>query len=131
MTYGYGVINVNSKNLNLFEFSNKISKEEFNKFKSDFDNLLNKQDKFLVVFNLLKINSFDINFFLKKMDYIYKNKDLVKMYMSGSTIVINNKYLGILKFGLAMKKPLCPNCVTEDLRDGMNFLVKLDDIEEK
>tara|TARA_E500000178_G_C16393869_1_gene475599 strand:+ start:40 stop:432 length:393 start_codon:yes stop_codon:yes gene_type:complete len=130
MTYGYGVINVNSKNLNLFEFSNKISKEEFNKFKSDFDNLLNKQDKFLVVFNLLKIKSFDINFFLKKMDYIYKNKDLVKMYMSGSTIVISNKYLGILKFGLAMKKPLCPNCVTEDLRDGMNFLVKLNDIEE-
>ena len=130
MTYGYGVINVNSKNLNLFEFSNKISKEEFNKFKSDFDNLLNKQDKFLVVFNLLKIKIFDINFFLKKMDYIYKNKDLVKMYMSGSTIVISNKYLGILKFGLAMKKPLCPNCVTEDLRDGMNFLVKLNDIEE-
>ena len=98
MTYGYGVINVNSKNLNLFEFSNKISKEEFNKFKSDFDNLLKKQDKFLVVFNLLKINSFDINFFLKKMDYIYKNKDLVKMYMSGSTIVISNKYLGIFLY---------------------------------
>lgn len=120
--YTYQNSDINKMNLILFEFADKVSKEEFENFKSDFDNLLKINKPFFAIFNLLGIKDFDINFFYKKMDYIYKNKDKVKQLLIASSIVINESYGKLIRFGLKLKKPITPNIVSNDLNEGEEFL---------
>ena len=120
--YTYQNSDINKMNLVLFEFADKVSKEEFENFKSDFDNLLKINKPFFAIFNLLGIKDFDIKFFYKKMDYIYKNKDKVKQLLIASSIVIKESYGKLIKFGLKLKKPISPNIVCDDLNKGEEFL---------
>ena len=98
-------------NLHVFEFNDKVQKNEFERFKEDFDKLLTLNSEFYAVFNLLDIKDFDIKFFYKKMDYIYSNKEVVKKLLQASSIVIKNSYGNLIKLGLKIKKPLSPNLV--------------------
>lgn len=120
--YSYTYTN-DSINLYVFEFKKIISKDEFDKFKLDFDNLLEKRKPFYVIFNLLGIENFDIKFFYKKMDYIYSKKDIVKKYLKASSIVIRNLYGNLIKLGLKIKKPLAENTVVDNIESGVQFLL--------
>lgn len=120
--YSFNHSNSNNMKMCVFEFSEKISKEEFEEFKKDFDTLLKNQTPFYVIFNLLNIKNFDIKFFYKKMDYIYKNKNSVRKYLNASSIIINDSYGKLIKFGLKIKKPISPNKVCKDLESGISFL---------
>lgn len=110
-------------NLHVFKFKENIPKDEFEKFKIDFKNLLDKRETFYVVFDLLNISNFDIKFFYKKMDYIYSNKEIVKKYLKASSIVIKKFYGDLIKVGLKIKKPLSLNTVVEDMNSGVQFLI--------
>ena len=113
---------INKVNLFVFEFAEKVSKDEFEKFNFDFDNLLKNNNSFYAIFNLLGIKDFDLNFFYKKMDYIYKNKIRVKQLLTASSIVIKEAYGKVIKFGLKIKKPISPNIVCSDLEEGKEFI---------
>jgi hypothetical protein len=110
-------------NLHVFEFKDKVQKNEFEKFKEDFDKLLTLNSEFYAVFNLLDIKDFDIKFFYKKMDYIYSNKEIVKKLLQASSIVIKNSYGSLIKLGLKIRKPLSPNLVCDNMGLGVQFLI--------
>ena len=110
-------------NLHVFEFKDKVQKNEFERFKEDFDKLLTLNSEFYAVFNLLDIKDFDIKFFYKKMDYIYSNKEVVKKLLQASSIVIKNSYGNLIKLGLKIKKPLSPNLVCDNMGLGVQFLI--------
>ena len=59
--YKYYSMNNNIK-ICLFEFSGKTSNDDFNLFKIDFDKLLNRKKSFVAIFNLIGVESFNINF---------------------------------------------------------------------
>ena len=112
-------------NLSLFEFSKKTSNDDFNLFKNDFDKLLKKKDVFVAVFNLLNIESFNINFFYQKMNYIYSNKEEVKKYLKASSIIISKNYIKLIELGFVFKKPITPNYLTSNLESGIQYLLEI------
>ena len=114
-------------NVNLFEFSDKISKDNLKLFQNDFDSIFSKKKPFFVIFNLLNISSFDMTFFITMLTYIHNNKSLVKQYMKASSIIVNDKYSSILNIGLKIKKPLTPNFVTSDLNQGIQFFININE----
>ncbi len=120
--YSYTYTN-DSINLHMFEFKKIISKDEFDKFKLDFDNLLEKKEAFYVVFNLLGIEHFDIKFFYKKMDYIYSKKEIAKQFLKASSIVIKNLYGKLIKLGFKIRKPLSETCIVDNIESGIQFLL--------
>lgn len=112
-------------NINLFEFSEDIKKENLVSFQNDFDSIFNKKKPFFVIFNLLNISSFDMKFFITMLTYIHKNKTLVQQYLKASSIIVNDKYRSILNIGLKMKKPITPNFITSDLNQGIQFFINI------
>ena len=113
-------------NINMFKFSDTINNNEFELYKNNFDQLLNQAKDFYAVFDLLEIKSFNINFFLKQMTYMYSKNNIVKQYLKGSVIVVNKKYESLIKMSLSLKKPITPNYVTSNLEEGVRFLILLD-----
>lgn len=113
-------------NINMFKFSDTINNNEFELYKNNFDQLLNQAKDFYAVFDLLEIKSFNINFFLKQMTYMYSKNNIVKQYLKGSVIVVNKKYESLIKMSLSLKKPITPNYVTSNLEEGIRFLILLD-----
>ena len=93
-------------NINIFKFSGDIKDKEFKLYKKDFDNLLNQKNSFYVIFNLLEINKFNINFFIKQMNYMYTKEKVVKKYLKASVILTNGYYKTLIKISLSMKKPI-------------------------
>ena len=116
-------------NINMFKFSDTINNNEFELYKNNFDQLLNQAKDFYAVFDLLEIKSFNINFFLKQMTYMYSKNNIVKQYLKGSVIVVNKKYESLIKMSLSLKKPITPNYVTSNLEEGVRFLILLNYIK--
>ena len=110
-------------NLNLFEFYEDPSEEDFNKFSIDFKILLDGERPFLVIFDLKNIKSFNADFFYKFMTTIYENKKKVEENLHGSSVVINKSFKKILKFCLSIKKPVSPNYVCSSLENSVEFLL--------
>ncbi len=115
----------NPLNINIFKFSEQITIDEFNSYKDNLNFLLNQQNPFYAVFDLLEIKSFNIGFFLKQISYMYSKQDLVKKYLKGSVILVDDSYKTLINVTLAIKKPINPNIVTSNLEDGIQFLILL------
>ena len=110
-------------NLNLFEFYEDPSEDDFDKFSIDFKSLLDEEKAFLVIFDLKNIKSFNADFFYKFMTTIYENKKKVEKNLHGSSVVINKSFKKILKFCLSIKKPVSPNYVCSSLENSVEFLL--------
>ena len=116
-------------NINLFQFSNTITKDDLINFQKDFDLIFSEKKTFFVIFNLLNISSFDMNFFITMLSYIHKNKVLVKEFMKASSIIVTSKFRPILNMALSIKKPFTPNFVTSDLNVAIEFLLKVNHVK--
>lgn len=110
-------------NLNLFEFYEDPSEDDFNKFSIDFKILLDGERPFLVIFDLKNIKSFNADFFYKFMTTIYENKKKVEKNLHGSSVVIDKAFRKILKLCLSIKKPVSPNYVCSSLENSVEFLL--------
>ncbi len=110
-------------NLNLFEFFEDPTEEDFEKFSNDFKMLLNAERPFLVIFDLKNIKSFNADFFYKFMTTIYENKKKVEKNLHGSSVVIDKAFRKILKLCLSIKKPVSPNYVCSSLENSVEFLL--------
>lgn len=112
-------------NINMFKFSDPIDDNEFELYKNDLNTLLDKKIQFYAIFDLLEIKSFNINFFIKQMTYMYSRSHIVEEYLKGSVIVVDKKYGSIINMALSLKKPIAPHFITSNLEDGIKFLVTI------
>lgn len=121
--YNYSTLKNKLFDIHIFDFSKNTSDNDFSLFKKDFNTLLANKEKFMAVFNIINIESFNINFFYQKMNYIYSNKILVKNYLVASSIVVSEKYLKLIELGFVFKKPITPNFLTSQYSLGLQYLI--------
>ena len=112
-------------NIKMFKFSHDITLDDFNLYKDNLDYLLNQQQPFYAIFDLLEIKSFNMDFFLKQTTYMYSKKKIVGKYLKGSVILVDDIYKMLINITLSIKKPISPNIITSNLEDGIQFLVLL------
>ena len=123
--YKYSTLENKLFDIHIFNFSNNTSDNDFILFKKDFNILLGNKKKFMAVFEISNIDSFNINFFYRKMNYIYSNKNLVKNYLVASAIVVSEKYLKLIELGFIFKKPITPNILTSKYSLGIQYLIDI------
>jgi len=111
--------------IQLFIFSEKVTKDELNQFRNDLETLLNSHIDFYLVFDLTKLNNFDINLFTAMNKYIYQNEELVKLYMKASSIVIRKTMKPIINLAMNFNKPLVPNLVVSKIEKSIEFLINV------
>ena len=118
----YNSIN-NLINIKIFKFSKKIDNNTFIDYENKFNKLLSEGKTFYVIFDLLNIDNFSITFFTQQMYYMYSKSNIIKKYLKASVIVINQSYIPVINFAMAIKKEIVPNLVTSNLEEGVNFLL--------
>lgn len=111
--------------IQLFIFSEKVTKDELNLFRNDLETLLNSHIDFYLIFDLTNLNNFDINLFTAMNKYIYQNEELVKLYMKASSIVIRKTMKPIINFAMNFNKPLVPNLVVSKIEKSIEFLINV------
>jgi len=113
----------NPIDIKIFKFSKKIDNNTFIDYENKFNKLLSEGKTFYVIFDLLNIDNFSITFFTQQMHYMYSKSNIIKKYLKASVIVINQSYIPVINFAMAIKKEIVPNLVTSNLEEGVNFLL--------
>ena len=113
----------NPIDIKIFKFLKKIDNNTFIDYENKFNKLLSEGKTFYVIFDLLNIDNFSITFFTQQMHYMYSKSNIIKKYLKASVIVINQSYIPVINFAMAIKKEIVPNLVTSNLEEGVNFLL--------
>ena len=111
--------------INVFKFYDILTDDDVSKFAKDIQKLLNKNEIFYIILDVMHIKNFNFDFF-NKFDYIFEDEYKVKRYFKGSVILTNNKR--ILSFILSIKKPLMPTNVNNNYQDAIKYLSDLKNI---
>jgi hypothetical protein len=112
-------------NIYLFKFSDKITSEEIENFKTDFTNLVIEDKKFFFIIDLEKISNFKTKFFYSVVKSIDSNQELLKKNLIGSSIILSSTFKNILKVLINMKKKIAPNFISPNLSSSLNFFNNL------
>ena len=112
-------------NIQLFKFSDKVSKEELNIFKNDLNSLFTSKQPFYIIFDMAALKSFDISIFMTMTKHIYKNKVAVKEFMKASSIIVSPGIAPLIKIALKFNTPLAPNLISSSIENGIEFLLSI------
>ena len=112
-------------NIYLFSFSSKITIEEIENFKNDFNQLVIADNKFFFVIDLYQINNFKTSFFYSIMKSIDSNEEMLKKNLLASSIILSPKFKNILSVFIKMKKQIAPNFISPNLSSSINFFHNL------
>ena len=112
-------------NIYLFKFTNKITTEEIDNFKNDFNNIVKEDKQFFFIIDLYNINDFKTSFFYSIMKLIESNEKILKNNLIASSIILSPKFKNILTVFINMKKQIAPNFISPNLSSSLNFFHKM------
>jgi hypothetical protein len=127
LSEGFKVTKTNYKNsiLIIFTFLNKVSDNDFMKFLTLLDKLIDEKIKFALLVDTRLCKTVPLKASIRLITWMKKRKPDIPKYLLGSSVVISSKTIvGLVKAAFNIQKPTSPNILTSDFEKSKKFLEK-------
>ena len=106
-----------------FEFNNKITQLDFNKYTQIMNIIYSKKEKVKLIYNL-KDAKISLKLLFTQLNHMKKNEENTNNYIIKSSIIVNKKIVNLINLLFILKKPKHEYLITNNLKESLLFINK-------